>query len=798
VNRFWNSVLRPLVEATGPQTLVEVGVAQGALTRQLLEWASTQDAVVHAIDPLPDIDVAAWQTEHGDRLVFHRSHSLNELGRIDAIDVAFIDGDHNWYTVIHELRLLELGARAAGRIPPLIALHDVDWPYARRDLYYDPESIPAAYRQPYERKGILPGQGELTHEGLNDHLLNGIYEHSIRNGVRTAVEDFIAESDEDWQMFHVPGLSGLGVIVTPDRLAEHPALAGMLHSLTTPEFLTQWCEELDRAVARAHIDVARYAHALEGANAQLDKLRRSAEQRAGEVAGAEQRATQLQVQLTDAERRGAELQVAVDRGAAELTRATREAAAAHEEEARRAGALVRERDAEWQRAAELQAERDAETQRAAELQAERDAEAQRAAELQAERDAEAQRAAELQAERDSEAQRVAELQAERDSEAQRVADLELRQREQTEHLEAELRTQSDQLARTVADLASTREELDEAVQELAAHVDDRDGTAAQLTDEIERLEHQAVQAAAVEADLRHQLIAARAAAEEAEDQRRRSGAGGDGIGSHWPEAALWSELGSALAHVDEHLSRAVAERDPAGSGDVESYLSISRSALGAIVPALGAAGIGRPETILDLPCGYGRVTRALRAAWPSADIVAADQSSAAVAFSVEQFDATGWEVQDYLAIREDESQQGRFDLIWSSLLTMVAPTLIDECLSSLLAMLSPGGVLVAAYHGRDSVRRFSEQSDDRLRAVAQAVSQQGVGFRASPSNSGLGTTAFTSEWLMARLARHRALMVVSVTERGWGDHLDVVAISAQDVHHRQKDLSVGRRPTMGD
>jgi SAM-dependent methyltransferase len=155
-------------------------------------------------------------------------------------------------------------------------------------------------------------------------------------------------------------------------------------------------------------------------------------------------------------------------------------------------------------------------------------------------------------------------------------------------------------------------------------------------------------------------------------------------------------------------------------------------------------------------------------------------------------------VQDYLAIREDESQQGRFDLIWSSLLTMVAPTLIDECLSSLLAMLSPGGVLVAAYHGRDSVRRFSEQSDDRLRAVAQAVSQQGVGFRASPSNSGLGTTAFTSEWLMARLARHRALMVVSVTERGWGDHLDVVAISAQDVHHRQKDLSVGRRPTMGD
>ena len=76
-----------------------------------------------------------------------------------------IDGDHNYWTVSEELRLI--GERAAGADLPLLLFHDVCWPHARRDDYFDAEQIPepippAAGRQTARRHlprrpGLRPG-----------------------------------------------------------------------------------------------------------------------------------------------------------------------------------------------------------------------------------------------------------------------------------------------------------------------------------------------------------------------------------------------------------------------------------------------------------------------------------------------------------------------------------------------------------------------------------------------------------------------------------------------------------------
>ena len=84
------------------------------------------------------------------------------------MDAALIDGDHNWYTVYHELRLLHEVARAAGEPLPLLILHDVGWPYGRRDLYYGPEQIPEEFRQPYAQQGMLKGSSELLEAGWHE------------------------------------------------------------------------------------------------------------------------------------------------------------------------------------------------------------------------------------------------------------------------------------------------------------------------------------------------------------------------------------------------------------------------------------------------------------------------------------------------------------------------------------------------------------------------------------------------------------------------------------------------------
>ncbi len=256
MNPFWEAALRPVMDAVQPHCVIEVGAAAGGLTAKLLDWAAAHDATVHAIDPCPALDVTAWRAEHRGRFVFHKARSLNVLGRVQGVDVAWIDGDHNYYTVVHELRLLERAALRADHPPPVIGLHDVDWPYGSRDLYYDPDSVPPAHRLPYERKGILPGEGELSHAGFNDHLCNAIHDHSAHNGVCAAIDDFIAKSDLRWQLHRIPGLHGLGVLVSDDRLAASPRLGPVLRSFGSARFLRRWCGDIELARVRAEIAVA--------------------------------------------------------------------------------------------------------------------------------------------------------------------------------------------------------------------------------------------------------------------------------------------------------------------------------------------------------------------------------------------------------------------------------------------------------------------------------------------------------------------------------------------------------------
>ena len=74
------------------------------------------------------------------------------------MDVVLIDGDHNWYTVFNELRLIEEMSRLKGFPMPLVMFHDIGWPYGRRDMYYNPSDIPEEFRQPIGKGGLMPAR----------------------------------------------------------------------------------------------------------------------------------------------------------------------------------------------------------------------------------------------------------------------------------------------------------------------------------------------------------------------------------------------------------------------------------------------------------------------------------------------------------------------------------------------------------------------------------------------------------------------------------------------------------------
>jgi hypothetical protein len=237
-----------LLDAASPRIIVEVGAATGATTAELLERASQSDSTVHSIDPSPDpqLDLSDLKQRYGDRFVFHGKMSLDALENIDQIDAVLIDGDHNWYTVYHELKLLERKAAEQKRWFPLTLLHDVDWPYGRRDMYYNPDSIPEEFRQPFKKAGIIRGQAELSASGgVNAEVNNAVLENVPRSGVRTAVEDFLSESELALRFQSMIGFHGLGILVSERQLEENKELRRVVDELESPAWLRSQCEHLE-------------------------------------------------------------------------------------------------------------------------------------------------------------------------------------------------------------------------------------------------------------------------------------------------------------------------------------------------------------------------------------------------------------------------------------------------------------------------------------------------------------------------------------------------------------------------
>ncbi len=145
--QFWEPIIKPLLTSLRPSHILEIGCDYGDNTRQLLGFCAQHHAILHAVDPAPSFDPEVLNEQYGDTFVFYKTLSLKAIDRIEKPDAVLIDGDHNWYTVYNELKMIERCCEHHGHRFPLILIHDVGWPYARRDLYYKPEDIPKDFRK---------------------------------------------------------------------------------------------------------------------------------------------------------------------------------------------------------------------------------------------------------------------------------------------------------------------------------------------------------------------------------------------------------------------------------------------------------------------------------------------------------------------------------------------------------------------------------------------------------------------------------------------------------------------------
>lgn len=196
------------LEPVRPRRVVEIGGEGGTLTQALAGWAAEHDCELLCVEPIPSPPLL--ELAGAGKLTLIRGKTPGALEALEPCDVYVVDGDHNHWVVSNELE----GILAKHDEAPLVVLHDVAWPCARRDTYYAPADVPGAARQPYTYQGALvPGDPGVAPAGFSGagQFAYALREGGPRNGVLTAVEDVMA-AHAGLELLRIPAIFGVGVL----------------------------------------------------------------------------------------------------------------------------------------------------------------------------------------------------------------------------------------------------------------------------------------------------------------------------------------------------------------------------------------------------------------------------------------------------------------------------------------------------------------------------------------------------------------------------------------------------------
>ncbi len=258
------------------------------------------------------------------------------------------------------------------------------------------------------------------------------------------------------------------------------------------------------------------------------------------------------------------------------------------------------------------------------------------------------------------------------------------------------------------------------------------------------------------------------------------------VGSAWQhfvlhghhEGRAWVRQADPMIGV----SREIAPGDDMFLGNADHYFDVGASALHCIKAAIAAADRDPASirTILDLPCGHGRVTRFLRKAFPTARLTACDLQAEGVAFCARTFGAEP--VVSAKAVA-DIPLQGPFDLIWcGSLLTHLREEACLDFLRFFRGLLAPDGVLVVTVHGRATEAELANgrsradldpASVSRLLAECRA---RGFAYVDYAGQSDYGFSLVRRDYLTGHLLSAAGLRLVDYQEKSWDFRQDVLAL----------------------
>lgn len=234
-----------------------------------------------------------------------------------------------------------------------------------------------------------------------------------------------------------------------------------------------------------------------------------------------------------------------------------------------------------------------------------------------------------------------------------------------------------------------------------------------------------------------------------------------------------ARAGPLFAGVD----RTIHPKDEMSSADQRRYLLLGHEAAGLARAALDLSHAPEPGRVLDFACGFGRVARHLRVAFPDAELVCADVWREAVEFTGRFADRT-------LRVDPDGNNWPElgagYGLIWcGSLITHLPEDRARAVINLFADALAPGGVAVFTTHGRFVRDRMASGSfrygvEDPAPIVA-GFDAGDHAFAPYPGQKAYGASATPLPAVLGWIRSRPDLTVRLASERAWDDHQDAVA-----------------------
>jgi SAM-dependent methyltransferase len=205
------------------------------------------------------------------------------------------------------------------------------------------------------------------------------------------------------------------------------------------------------------------------------------------------------------------------------------------------------------------------------------------------------------------------------------------------------------------------------------------------------------------------------------------------------------------------------------AGHLQQYLFVGTSALEIISEAMLLARKTHFETLLDVPCGYGRVTRHLEKFFFDSEIFVSEIDKAK-----QRFCSSTFEVQEIDLPPDFSSEPTRcFDLIFvGSLLTHLNENLSKKLLHYCIRALSEGGLLIFTTCGRHATALSAGQGYVEPKTLHRFL-RKGFGYEGSPT---YGSTRMASSWVLRTLESMPNARVLGHKEQAWAGLQDVFVI----------------------